>query len=140
MSIIVYEFEGKVYVVTLCGKSTPEHYIATHVPPTAKHLILTDTADLPAAGFRNAWFINNNKVEIDINKAKEIKRNQFRQARRQMLTQLDVEYLRAVETSNASKKKSIAATKKQLRDVTSIDLPDDVSELVVFWPDVLKSA
>lgn len=140
MSIVVYEFEGKVSVVTLCGKSTPEHYIAAHVPPTAKHLILTDTADLPAAGFRNAWFINDNKVEIDINKAKEIKRNQFRQARKPLLEQLDIEYMRAVETSNASKKKSIAAKKKQLRDVTSIDLPDDADELANFWPDVLKDA
>lgn len=140
MSIIVYEFQGKVSVVTLCGKSTPEHYIAAHVPPTAKHLILTDTADLPAAGFRNAWVINDNKVEIDVNRAKNIKRNQFRQARKPLLEQLDIEYMKAVETSNTTKKKTIAAKKQELRDVTSIDLPDDVDELAKFWPDVLKGA
>lgn len=140
MSIIVYEFQGTVSVVTLCDKSTPECYIAAHIPPTAKHLILTDTADLPAAGFRNAWVINDNKVEIDVNRAKNIKRNQFRQARKPLLEQLDIEYMKAVETSNTTKKKTIAAKKQELRDVTSIDLPDDVDELAKFWPDVLKGA
>lgn len=81
-----------------------------------------------------------NMIIIDINAAKEIKRNKFRQARKPLLEQLDVEYVRAVETSNAAKKKIIVAKKQELRDVTSIELPDDVDELTKFWPDVLKSA
>jgi hypothetical protein len=77
---------------------------------------------------------------INIEKAKDIKRNQFRQSRKQLLEQLDVEYMKAIETSNTNKKKSIVAKKQELRDVTSIDLPDGIDELAKFWPDVLKSA
>lgn len=79
-----------------------------------------------------------NMIIIDLDAAKEIKRNQFRQARKPMLEQLDVEYMRAVETSNTAKKKSIAATKQELRDVTALKLPNDIDKLAEFWPDILK--
>ena len=75
---------------------------------------------------------------INIEKAKDIKRNQFRQSRKPLLEQLDLEYMKAVETSNAAKKKDVVAKKQELRDVTSIELPDDVDELTKFWPDVLN--
>lgn len=95
---------------------------------------------MPDSKFYNAWILDGNAVTVDITKAKEIKYNQFRQARKPLLEQLDVEFMRAVESSNAAKKKSIAAKKQQLRDVTSIELPDDVDELAKFWPDVLNGA
>lgn len=85
-------------------------------------------------------FDQNSGAVLNIAKAKEIKQNQFRKARKPLLEKLDVDYTRAVEDSNASKKKSIAAKKQLLRDVTSIDLPDDADELAKFWPDVLKGA
>lgn len=89
--------------------------------------------------FFDAYVFNQDKgAVINIEKAKEIKRNKFRQVRKPLLEQLDVEYMRAVEASNAAKKKIIVAKKQELRDVTAIELPDNVDELVKFWPDVLN--
>jgi len=102
---------------------------------------IVDASEIPSDNtFRDAWKWQVDMIVVDINAAKEIKRNQFRQARKPMLEQLDVEYMRAVETSNAAKKKAIVDKKQQLRDITIIELPDDVDELAKFLPDVLKSA
>lgn len=99
-----------------------------------------ETLDINNDFFDAYEFDQNKGAVLNIEKAKDIKRNQFRQARKPMLEQLDVQYMRAVESSNTALKKSIAAKKQQLRDVTSIDLPNDADELAKFWPDVLKDA
>ena len=89
--------------------------------------------------FFDAYEFNQDKgAVINIKKAKEIKLNKFRQARKPLLEQLDIDYMRAVESSNTAKKKSIVDKKQELRDITSIDLPDNVEELAEFWPDSLK--
>ena len=89
--------------------------------------------------FFDAYEFNQDKgAVINIKKAKEIKLNKFRQARKPLLEQLDIDYMRAVESSNTAKKKSIVDKKQELRGITSIDLPDNVDELAEFWPDSLK--
>jgi hypothetical protein len=101
---------------------------------------ILDVSKLPITMFYNAWVMKGNVIVVDLEKAKDIKRNQFRQARKPLLEKLDVEYMRAVETSNAAKKKAIATKKQELRDVTNVDMPNDVDELAKFWPDVLNGA
>jgi|688.fasta_scaffold567961_2 hypothetical protein len=101
---------------------------------------VVETIDINNDFFDAYEFDQDKGAVLNIERAKEIKRNQFRQARKPLLEQLDVEYMRAVEASNDDKKKIIVAKKQDLRDVTSIELPDDVDELAKFWPDVLKSA
>lgn len=101
---------------------------------------VVETLDIPNEFFDAYEFDKDKGAVLNIEKAKDIKRNQFRQARKPLLEQLDVEYMRAVEASNDDRKKIIVAKKQDLRDVTSIELPDDVDELAKFWPDVLKSA
>jgi hypothetical protein len=99
---------------------------------------VVETIDINNDFFDAYEFDQDNGATLNIEKAKDIKRNQFRQARKPLFEQLDVEYMRAVETSNATKKKTIAAKKQELRDVTAIELPDNVDELVEFWPDILN--
>lgn len=79
-------------------------------------------------------------IRLNIERAKEIKRNMFRHARKPLLEKLDVQYILAIENSDTKLKRSIAAQKKQLRDITQLDLPSTIDELISFWPDVLDRA
>jgi len=77
-------------------------------------------------------------IIINIDKAKGIKRDQFRIARKPLLEALDVAFVRALEQGDAAAQASIAAQKQALRDVTKVALPDDVAALKDFKPDILK--
>lgn len=77
-------------------------------------------------------------IRINIDKAKEIKREQFRTLRKPLLESLDVAFVRALEVGDAAAQASIAAEKQALRDVTKVPLPDDVEALKAFIPEVLS--
>lgn len=77
-------------------------------------------------------------IRININKAKAIKLDQFRVARKPLLEALDVAYVRALEQGDTTAQQSIAAEKQALRDVTKVALPDDIATLKEFKPDILK--
>jgi hypothetical protein len=116
-----------------------EGIIKKDVPPGKSYRIL-DKDKLPSDRyFRNAWTDHNptETVDVDINKAKEIKKNHFRISRAPLLAQLDVEYQRADEEGNHVKKQEIAAKKQSLRDVTKVELPNDLDQLKRFIPSVL---
>ena len=77
-------------------------------------------------------------IRINIDKAKEIKRDQFRVLRKPLLESLDVAFVRALEVGDAAAQASIAAEKQALRDVTKVPLPDDVEALKAFIPEILS--
>lgn len=89
--------------------------------------------------FRQAWTDDNDTdtIDVDITKAKAIKLNIFREIRIPLLETLDVDYLRALEQGEDTS--AITAAKQALRDVTTIELPDNIDELEVFMPDILKA-
>lgn len=58
-------------------------------------------------------------IVINLNKAKEIKKDMVRAERNPLLAQLDVEFMRAVEQGDTTKQAEIAAKKQALRDATS---------------------
>lgn len=103
---------------------------------------ITDKENIPSDRyFRNAWTDDNDTdtVDIDIVKAKEIKLNIFRQLRKPILENLDVEFMRAVEIDDKVMQKEISDKKQALRDVTLIELPNDVEQLKAFTPEILRS-
>tara|TARA_Y100000361_G_C10998828_1_gene258172 strand:+ start:353 stop:622 length:270 start_codon:yes stop_codon:yes gene_type:complete len=55
-------------------------------------------------------------ISTDMTKAKEVHKNNIRLARTPKLQELDIEYQRADETNDTSKKSEIAAKKQALRD------------------------
>lgn len=57
-------------------------------------------------------------ITINIEKAKEIKKNAIRQERSPLLSELDIEFMKAVELGDAQKQQEIAAKKQELRDIT----------------------
>ena len=58
-------------------------------------------------------------IGVNIPKAKELQKERFRQVRQPLLEALDIDYQRADEAGDASKKTEVATKKQALRDVTN---------------------
>lgn len=88
--------------------------------------------------FRDAWTDESDSDTVDVNldKAIEIKKNILRARRKPLLEALDIEYMKALETSQPLDE--IVQQKQELRDVTGIEFPTDLVELEAFVPDILK--
>lgn len=118
------------------------HVIAVSIPPDA-----TDVHEMPEgwrfpadtdATFRRAWRKKGMTFGVDMPMAREIWRNKMRQTRAPLLSDLDVQFMRAVEKSRSTKK--IAARKQLLRDVTAdpaIEAAQTPEELRAVWPPAL---
>lgn len=74
--------------------------------------------------------------------ADELKRKQFRFLRKPLFERLDVDFMRALESGDSVLVASISTKKKELRDVTSIDMSmyDTPETLNEFLPDSLKNS
>jgi len=57
-------------------------------------------------------------IRVNLDKAREIKKDMIREARKPMLEALDVAYMRAVEAGDTTQQAQIAAEKQALRDAT----------------------
>jgi hypothetical protein len=57
-------------------------------------------------------------IIINMDKAKEIKKQAIRAERKQMLESLDVDFVRALEVGDSEKQQEIATKKQALRDAT----------------------
>ena len=66
-------------------------------------------------------------IGVNIAKAKELQKERFRQVRKPLLEALDIDYQRADEAGDASKKTEIATKKQALRDVTNNTTLNDAS-------------
>jgi hypothetical protein len=58
-------------------------------------------------------------IRVNMDKAREIKKDMVRAERAPKLEALDVEFMRAVEVGDAAAQATIAAKKQALRDATS---------------------
>lgn len=78
-------------------------------------------------------------IGINIEKAKEIQRNHWRVARTPLLAALDIQYMQALESADATAQASIVLQKATLRDVTDTPFPSDIpADIAAFWPAVLN--
>jgi hypothetical protein len=57
-------------------------------------------------------------ISINIDKAKEIKKQAIRAERKPLLESLDVDFVRALEAGDLAKQQEITAKKQALRDAT----------------------
>lgn len=74
-------------------------------------------------------------INVNMSKAREIKKDMVRAERQPMLEALDVAFMRAQEAADAAEQAAIAAKKQQLRDAT-----DDPAIANASTPEELKSA
>ena len=75
-------------------------------------------------------------ITIDISKAKEVWKNKIREKRKPVLEQLDIDFVKAQETSSDTT--SIVADKQTLRDLPDqVDTATTVDEIKAVWNDLL---
>ena len=82
--------------------------------------------------FRGAWQFNGAAVEVDMDAAKAIHKENLRRERTPLLDALDVQYMRALEAGSDTA--AIVAQKQTLRDVT-----DDARIANATTPEELKA-
>lgn len=112
------------------------------VPSDAINPQIVEADSIPTdRTFRNAWKTTGDRIEHDMPKAREIRRNQLRALRMPKLEALDVAYLLADERGDIAEKQRIVAQKQVLRNVTAdpaIEAAQTPEELKAVMPDVLK--
>jgi len=75
-------------------------------------------------------------ITIDITKAKDIWKEKIREARKPALEKLDVDFIKAQETSSDTS--SIVTDKQTLRDLPSqVDTATTTDEIKAVWNDML---
>lgn len=75
-------------------------------------------------------------ITIDITKAKDIWKDKIREARKSALEKLDVDFVKAQETSSDTS--SIVTDKQTLRDLPSqVDTATTTDEIKAVWNDML---
>ena len=75
-------------------------------------------------------------IKTDMAKAKELHRDKIREERQPLLDALDVEFQKALETDDATKKAEVIAKKQALRDApadSAIDAATDEASLKTQW-------
>ena len=80
-------------------------------------------------------------VVIDVEKAKGVWQRKMREARGPLMTKLDADYFRALESGTKADQTAVATKKQLLRDVTK--LPEllnatTIEEIEAVWPDYLE--
>lgn len=116
--------------------------IAARDVPEGLSWQVVDDSTLPTdRTFRGAWKAGIGTVVVDMPLAREIQRDRLRELRAPQLADLDVEFMRAVESGDAAAQKDIAARKQALRDVTddpAIDAAKTPEALLEAMPAALK--
>lgn len=120
---------------------SPEECIAKW-PTTEQAKVVShrpiNPADIPQdRTYRNAWTDRGGKIDHDMGKARDIHRDRLRAARAPQLAQLDVDYQRADEVKDETRKAQIVAAKQVLRDmpadprIEAAATVDDLKELTL---------
>ena len=125
---------------------TEEEFLARvasrSVPQSATNVQFVDASLIPAdRTFRNAWKQNGAGIVHDMPKCRELHKLRLRELRAPKLAALDIEYQRADERGDTSAKRSIAAQKQTLRDVTAdpaIEQAATADELKAVIPEALR--
>jgi hypothetical protein len=136
--VIAYKTpENTVSIVVPTGELSIDEVASKDVPPNTPYKIL-NRSELPQdRAFRNAWELNDT-VEINLEKAKEIHKNNIRAARNPLLAELDIQFQRALESGSDTSE--IVAKKIALRDATidaKISLATTPEELKAAWNEEL---
>jgi len=106
------------------------------VPEGVEYAVVDDLGDLDNDYF-DAFEYQHMGISCNIDKAKAIHLDKFREARKPLLESLDVQYMRALEVNDSVKAAEIASQKQALRDVTKTPLPDTLPEIKATWPEIL---
>lgn len=141
MRKIVYTtVEGNIVVV--CPSPGKEQKAWDRLPKEAFAPRWIEDAELPKTReFRNAWIDRNNKVQVDMPKARELHRNRLRQVRDKEIRKLDGEWMKAFAKKDTATADAVEAKRQALRDAPqyeAIDAAQTPEELSAAIPEILK--
>jgi len=137
MSFIIYpQKNAQIAVVSIASGVSIEEAIDSSIPKGIEYAVVDDLGPMDDDYFE-AFEYKDLGIICNIDKAKAIHLNKFREARKPLLEKLDVEYMRALESNDSIKAAEIAAKKQELRDVTKILLPNTLAEIKEVWPSIL---
>lgn len=117
--IIFQNDNGGVATCIPTGEISIEAVLEKDVPEGRGGRIVENT-ELPFNDndFYDAWEMDDTKVWVNIEKAREITKNRLRAERAPLLAALDVQFQRALETGADTT--AIVAEKTRLRDITTL--------------------
>lgn len=93
--------------------------------------------------FLDALIYEDDELGIDMDKAREIKREELRELREPLMHKADIAYMQADEEHSLARKMRVARYKKRLRDITNnpmIDKASTAQALAGVYPEVLNEA
>jgi hypothetical protein len=140
MPFITYpQTNGQVAVIIPADPSLSIKEIAAKdVPEGLPFKIVDDLSHVDNDYFNAYEFHEEDGAAVNLDKAKAIHLEKFREARKPKLQKLDVDYMKAIEVEDHVAASAIALKKQELRDVTKIELPDTLEEIKAVWPDCLN--
>lgn len=106
------------------------------VPEGAKYKIV-ESINIDDYYFDAYEFNEDTGAKINIERAKKIHIDHFRLVRDSILADLDIEFMKAIESKDEHKQKEVSEKKQSLRDITKIELPSTFQELKNTWPEIL---
>lgn len=109
------------YPITDCGLTYNE--IVENMPISNNEYTIIEEKDLPIdKSFIGAWTYDhaNKKIDIDIEKAKEIQKDNIRSVRDALLKKEDINFFKAVESGDTLEQNASANRKQILRDLPEI--------------------
>lgn len=110
--------------------------VTADVPAGAESITL-NTNQIPDMYFWKAFRIDGDNLTVDIQAAKNVRLDTFREIRKGKLETLDIEAIKALEAGDAVKLADISSKKQALRDVTKLPLPDTLEEIKATLPAIL---
>jgi hypothetical protein len=135
MPFITYpQPNGQVAVIIPCGAIED---CIKDVPEGVPYKIV-DSLEVDDFYFNAYEFSEESGAEVNIDKAKALHLDKFREARKPKLSKLDVDYMKAIEVEDSVKASAIAVQKQELRDITQTPLPDTLPEIKEVWPGILN--
>lgn len=116
--LILYENdEGGISIVIPVEIDMSVEEVASRSVPIGKSYRIVDECKVPSdRTFRKAWKPD---LSIDMTKALEIKKEHLREMRRPLLQELDISFLRYIESGDLPRAAAVAKQKQALRDITN---------------------
>lgn len=136
MKAIIYQQEnGELAIVHPFEQNNLEENASNFVPEKTPYSIV-ENLNIDRY-FRSAYEYKNGEVVLNLDKAKEVQKNKWRDARKKRFEKLDLQFMLSLEKGDTELQKTISNKKQELRDLPNTFLPDNLEEIKSTWPNIL---
>lgn len=136
-TIIKKELNGFPSVTYPVGNLSIEECLELFTSDGLEYVII-DNLYYDSEFFPNAYeFDKEVGVKLNLEKAKEVQKNKWREARKKRFEKLDLQFMLSLEKGDVELQKTISNKKQELRDITNTFLSDDLEEIKITYPNIL---